>query len=431
MNEIMKDVNFDNYKFKLLENATKINVSDIPKDVVKLHKQCKNVYVKTINGKKYFIYHTPNKSSFYIFNDDKIVCIDNKDIAYGVRDKFFSTDTAVNLSYCHIYNMPYTYIMHNENGPAFKDTYGSLSYYINGKQISAKKFAEQEKQSNNLDIFNNIDDIRFLDVELLNDCNIFNIKLNKTIKEGSTTIYVFDKLTVYVEDKKVHRDDGPAIEYADGSKQWFKNGEIHRLDGPAIEYADGSKQWFKDGFFHRTDGPAVELADGTKEWYQDGELYREGDEAHIEYSDGCKEWYNNDDELVKKLYSDGDMCWYKKGKLHREDGPAFEHANGDKEWYIEGNLHKDNGPAVESANGDKYWFKKGKQHRKDGPAIELKSGYKEWFEEGVLIKTSLDSEEKSLFPIIGIIGAAAMIGKTMTNMSEAEKVVIHKKAISK
>lgn len=39
-----------------------------------------------------------------------------------------------------------------------------------------------------------------------------------------------------------HREDGPAVEYADGSKYWYQNGELHREDGPAIEdEEDGSK----------------------------------------------------------------------------------------------------------------------------------------------------------------------------------------------
>ncbi len=32
----------------------------------------------------------------------------------------------------------------------------------------------------------------------------------------------------------------------------------------------------------------------------------------------------------------GDRCWYRRGKLHREDGPAVEHADGTKEWYVSG-----------------------------------------------------------------------------------------------
>ena len=48
-------------------------------------------------------------------------------------------------------------------------------------------------------------------------------------------------------DDKRHRPDGPAIEWADGGKQWFLHGERHRTDGPAIEYADGTKQWWLNG----------------------------------------------------------------------------------------------------------------------------------------------------------------------------------------
>ena len=40
-----------------------------------------------------------------------------------------------------------------------------------------------------------------------------------------------------------------------------------RIDGPAIEYPDGSKSWYKNDKCHRTDGPAVEWADGRKYWY--------------------------------------------------------------------------------------------------------------------------------------------------------------------
>ena len=74
--------------------------------------------------------------------------------------------------------------------------------------------------------------------------------------------------TWYYNDlNQYHREDGPAIEYADGTKWWCRNNQLHREDGPAIEYADGSKSWFRNGQYHREDGPAVELADGTKHWY--------------------------------------------------------------------------------------------------------------------------------------------------------------------
>jgi len=66
---------------------------------------------------------------------------------------------------------------------------------------------------------------------------------------------------------KLHREDGPAIEYASGTKHWYLNGELHREDGPAVEYVSGDKFWCLNGKRHREDGPAIEWADGDKEWY--------------------------------------------------------------------------------------------------------------------------------------------------------------------
>ena len=106
-------------------------------------------------------------------------------------------------------------------------------------------------------------------------------------------VKVFSNRTEWFLNGKLHREDGPAIEYADGDKFWYKNGKYHREDGPACEF-DGTKEWFLNGKYHREDGPAIEYASGTK-------------------------------------------CWCKNGKCHREDGPAYEWANGDKDWYLEGN----------------------------------------------------------------------------------------------
>ena len=53
----------------------------------------------------------------------------------------------------------------------------------------------------------------------------------------------------------------------DGSKRWYSNGQLHREDGPAIEYAGGHKHWYSNGQLHREDGPAYEGADGYEEWW--------------------------------------------------------------------------------------------------------------------------------------------------------------------
>ena len=74
---------------------------------------------------------------------------------------------------------------------------------------------------------------------------------------------------------ELHREDGPAVEWADGTKSWWLNGQRHREDGPAIEYADGDKKWFLNGQCHREDGPAIEYANGVKWWYRNGQRHRD------------------------------------------------------------------------------------------------------------------------------------------------------------
>ena len=73
----------------------------------------------------------------------------------------------------------------------------------------------------------------------------------------------------------LHREDGPAIEYSDDSKEWYLNGELHREDGPAIEDPNGYKAWCLNGKLHREDGPAIEWAEGDKDWYLNGEKLTE------------------------------------------------------------------------------------------------------------------------------------------------------------
>ena len=78
----------------------------------------------------------------------------------------------------------------------------------------------------------------------------------------------------YLNDK-YHREDGPAIEYADGDRVWYLNGKLHREDGPAVEWADGTKEWYLNGKRHRDDGlPAIEYADGGRVWYEHNNIIK-------------------------------------------------------------------------------------------------------------------------------------------------------------
>ena len=80
--------------------------------------------------------------------------------------------------------------------------------------------------------------------------------------------------------------------YSNGTKQWWLNGKLHREDGPAVEWADGHKEWWLNGIRHREDGPADEYSNGHKEWWLNGKRHREDGPAR-EWANGDKEWWLN------------------------------------------------------------------------------------------------------------------------------------------
>ena len=58
---------------------------------------------------------------------------------------------------------------------------------------------------------------------------------------------------------------------ARGTRRYYNRaGELHRTNGPAVEWSNGTKSWYQNGLRHRTDGPAIEYSDGKKVWYING-----------------------------------------------------------------------------------------------------------------------------------------------------------------
>ncbi len=136
--------------------------------------------------------------------------------------------------------------------------------------------------------------------------------------------WVLDKFTIV-------RNIGSHITY-------FIAGKIHREDGPAIEWTNGTKEWYWMGKLHRDgDLPAVECKNGHKEWYQHGSSHRDNDLPAIIRSYGVKEWWQH-------------------GKKHRDgDLPAYKH-KGYKAWWHYGQRHRDGLPAIIWPDGAlEYW----------------------------------------------------------------------------
>jgi hypothetical protein len=59
--------------------------------------------------------------------------------------------------------------------------------------------------------------------------------------------------------------------YTNGDKHWYLNGKLHREDGPAVEWSNGAKFWYLNDLIHREDGPAVELSAGFNAWFLNNE----------------------------------------------------------------------------------------------------------------------------------------------------------------
>jgi hypothetical protein len=187
-----------------------------------------------------------------------------------------------------------------------------------------------------------------------------------------------------------------------GDHKWYNRvGQLHR-DGdlPAIIYADGKQEWYKNGKLHRDgDLPAVIHKDGRQDWYKNGKRHRYGD-------------------LPAIIQANGTQKWYKEGTLHRNgDLPAYMGATGRQEWYKEGRRHRDGDlPASIKANGNQYWYKEGKPHRDgDLPAVIYSDGKKTWYKDGIhyipthLIPTPAINKDKML-------AALATLQSTLTEL---------------
>ena len=153
----------------------------------------------------------------------------------------------------------------------------------------------------------------------------------------------------YYKDNQLHREDGPAVEYSTGEKEWWINGLQHRIGGPAKEMLN-HQEWYMDGLLYREDGPAL-IGPGFEEWYFKGKCHRE----------------NN---LPAKIHLTLKQ-WYVHGKLHRTDGPARENSE-QREWWINGKRHREDGPAIEyiNINVKEWWYNNRQRHVKSQQEFE-------------------------------------------------------------
>jgi hypothetical protein len=141
--------------------------------------------------------------------------------------------------------------------------------------------------------------------------------------------FALDEMRKVDEEKIISTTENPKIDEV-GNQRFFKDELLHREDGPAVIFVSGSKEWYFEGERHRDGGPAVENGNACT-WYHHGQKHR---------IDGPAE-----------ITAHGDAYWYVNGKLHRLDGPAIDRKDGTYSWFAYGKLHREDGPASSIISG--------------------------------------------------------------------------------
>ena len=157
----------------------------------------------------------------------------------------------------------------------------------------------------------------------------------------------------------LHRLDGPAWTMVSGEQIWFDRGRRHRVDGPEailkrtnFDGADVTNrpqwvaEWKIDRKLHRVDGPAVIWEDGSTEWWQFGFRGRIGGPCS-DMADGSRAWIERDLNVGRHHLGAN----LPRVPYHRLDGPALIYANGTRHWIQDGVLGKVDGPMMEWPTG--------------------------------------------------------------------------------
>lgn len=82
----------------------------------------------------------------------------------------------------------------------------------------------------------------------------------------------FRGIKTYRDNKgRLHREDGPAVIYPDGSKFYHVNGSRTSITQPTSYFDNGYVEWNLYAIPHRDNGPACASPNGLLRWVDDGE----------------------------------------------------------------------------------------------------------------------------------------------------------------
>lgn len=204
------------------------------------------------------------------------------------------------------------------------------------------------------------------------------------------------------ENKRLHRENGPAVIRLDNSEEyWIQGNNVTKTAFSSILGALNLVSLSKylasgeagEEYIARKKAKEI-AADRGLYVYEDGSSSRVGDPkknlVKIDFSA-----FSREDLLY--LYASRER-WLKDGQVHREDGPAI---------------------ITPDAKGFKsMWYRYDKQHREDGPALIFSNGKKQYWVDGEKIRIETmqliqneTSKEKLASHLISTSGAERWLAK--------------------
>lgn len=305
--------------------------------------------------------------------------------------------------------------LHREDGPAYITIDGVESYYLKGEILDKEDWEQKIKLSKK--------EKSTMETKDLDECLAL---LNKAVGYAmlyEDILYYKSKISQISFDKDKNE---LYLEYKNGQKHWYKDGKHHRENGPAIIYANGKEKYYTHGKLDvkaKTVEPNIKTNSTLNQQQQDWIKKLKQDPVWKNHHN----WINITDidynEEKNELYvlEDGSHWWSKDGKFHREDGPAWISPDGTEEYWLDAIIYskdkfnekifqtrlqklkesweknwiyldwsfiadfhyENNILVVKYKNNDQFWIMNGELHCENGPAVTFASKSVEYYLYGI------------------------------------------------
>ena len=145
-------------------------------------------------------------------------------------------------------------LLHREDGPAVEKTDGTKEWYLNG--LLHREDGPAVEKTDGTKKWYRLGKL-FL-VEFIDGTQVL-YRSDEFLRREGLAIIKADVLIERMVNGKPHQQVAPSVAWGDAQKEWYRNGNLF-----LVEFTDGRKEWYQNGALHREEGPAIINADGTK-----------------------------------------------------------------------------------------------------------------------------------------------------------------------